>query len=43
MEKRMMSGNDLVLGANGEGEGRMGRWFKDGVDVEDAVSEEMDI
>ena len=33
----MMSGNDLVLGANGEGEGRMGRWFKDGMDVHEAV------
>ncbi|KAE8340123.1 hypothetical protein BDV24DRAFT_134258 [Aspergillus arachidicola] len=38
MRKRMMSGNDLVLGSNGNGEGR---WFVDGVDVEDvAISEE---
>ncbi|OKL62793.1 hypothetical protein UA08_01447 [Talaromyces atroroseus] len=33
MRKRQMSGNDLVLGPNGNGEGR---WFVDGVDVEDA-------
>ena len=26
----MMSGNDLLLGPNGDGEGR---WFVDGVDV----------
>ena len=38
MRKRMMSGNVLVLGSNGTGEGR---WFVDGVDVEDvAISEE---
>ncbi|KAE8311640.1 hypothetical protein BDV41DRAFT_541606 [Aspergillus transmontanensis] len=38
MRKRMMSGNDLVLGSNGNGEGR---WFVDGVDVEDvAISKE---
>ena len=42
----MMSGNDLVLGPNedgsGVGEGRVGRWFKDGVDVDDAVLGEAD-
>ena len=42
----MMSGNDLVLGPNGDGsgvgEGREGRWFKDGVDVDDAVLGETD-
>lgn len=32
MRKRMMSGNDVVLGPDGNGEGR---WFVDGVDVED--------
>lgn len=32
MRKRMMSGNDVVLGVEGNGEGR---WFVDGVDVED--------
>lgn len=31
MRKRMMSGNDVILGANGDGEGR---WFADGVDVD---------
>jgi nuclear transport factor 2 (NTF2) superfamily protein len=30
MEKRMMSGNDLILGPDGDG---TGRWFVDGVDV----------
>ncbi|KAE8357339.1 hypothetical protein BDV27DRAFT_139509 [Aspergillus caelatus] len=35
--KRMMSGNDLVLGPDGNGEGR---WFVDGVDVEDVVISE---
>lgn len=30
MRKRMMSGNDLLLGPNGNGEGR---WFVEGVDV----------
>ena len=43
----MMSGNDLVLGqdgdGSGEGKGRMGRWFRDGIDVDDVVSEEMDV
>lgn len=33
----MMSGNDLVLGPDGNGEGR---WFVDGVDVEDVVISE---
>ncbi|KAF7587469.1 hypothetical protein BBP40_007190 [Aspergillus hancockii] len=38
MRKRMMSGNDMLLGPNGNGEER---WFVDGVDVEDvAISEE---
>ncbi|OJJ04945.1 hypothetical protein ASPVEDRAFT_44478 [Aspergillus versicolor CBS 583.65] len=32
MRKRMMSGNDILLGPDGNGEGR---WFVDGVDVED--------
>ena len=43
----MMSGNDLVLGKDGDGsgvgDGRMGRWFSDGVDVDDVLSEEMDV
>ena len=43
----MMSGNDLILGPDGNGsgggEGREGRWFKDGIDVDDVVSGEMDI
>ena len=47
MENRMMSGNDLVLGKHGDGsgvgDGRMGRWFSDGVDVDDVLSEEMDV
>ncbi|CAI7639801.1 hypothetical protein N7509_013790 [Penicillium cosmopolitanum] len=30
MRKRMMSGNDMLLGSDGNGEGR---WFVDGVDV----------
>lgn len=34
MRKRQMSGNDLLLGPNGNGEGR---WFVEGVDVEDAI------
>ena len=42
----MMSGNDLVLGPNedgsGVGEGRVGRWFKDGLNVEDVVLGEAD-
>lgn len=37
MRKRMMSGNDLVLGVNGDGEGR---WFVDGVDVDEVRIEE---
>ncbi|KAI9367715.1 DUF1348-domain-containing protein [Aspergillus egyptiacus] len=32
MRKRMMSGNDLILGHDGNGDGR---WFLEGVDVED--------
>ena len=32
MSKRMMSGNDVLIGPDGNGEGR---WFVDGVDVED--------
>ncbi|CAG8303505.1 unnamed protein product [Penicillium salamii] len=32
MEKRMMSGNDLILGPDGDG---TGRWFVDGVDVDE--------
>ena len=40
MRKRMMSGNDVLLGRDGDGvavpeEGIEGRWFVDGVDVED--------
>jgi len=39
MCKRMMSGNDVLLGRGGDGvavpeEGIEGRWFTDGVDVE---------
>jgi nuclear transport factor 2 (NTF2) superfamily protein len=38
MRKRQMSGNDIVLGSNGDGEGR---WFAEGADVEDAeITEE---
>lgn len=38
MCKRMMSGNDLLLGPNGNGEGR---WFVDGVDVNEVpISQE---
>lgn len=32
MCKRMMSGNDILIGTDGDG---AGRWFRDGVDVED--------
>ncbi|KAF4126979.1 uncharacterized protein GMORB2_0717 [Geosmithia morbida] len=32
MRKRMMSGNDIVLGPEGDG---TGRWFADGVDVDE--------
>lgn len=39
MRKRMMSGNDVVLGVGGNGEGR---WFVDGVDVEDVSIGESD-
>ena len=39
MRKRMMSGNDVVLGVEGNGEGR---WFVDGVDVEDIAIGESD-
>lgn len=39
MRKRMMSGNDVVLGVEGNGEGR---WFVDGVDVEDVTIGESD-
>lgn len=40
MRKRMMSGNDVLLGRDGDGvavpeEGIEGRWFMDGVDVDD--------
>ncbi|KEF61283.1 uncharacterized protein A1O9_02848 [Exophiala aquamarina CBS 119918] len=40
MKKRQMSGNDIVLGKNGDGvavpeEGIEGRWYIDGVDVDD--------
>lgn len=40
MRKRMMSGNDVLLGREGDGiavpeEGIEGRWYVDGVDVED--------
>ncbi|KAH8695061.1 hypothetical protein BGW36DRAFT_428952 [Talaromyces proteolyticus] len=34
MRKRQMSGNDIVLGPNGNGEGR---WFVDGIKVEEAT------
>jgi hypothetical protein len=41
MKKRMMSGNDIVLGQDGDGvgdpeKGIEGRWYVDGMDVEDA-------
>ncbi|CAG8022246.1 unnamed protein product [Penicillium salamii] len=36
MEKRMMSGNDLILGPDGDG---TGRWFVDGVDVDEVQIE----
>ncbi|OQE42441.1 hypothetical protein PENCOP_c004G02714 [Penicillium coprophilum] len=37
MRKRMMSGNDILIGPEGNGEGR---WFIDGVDVNDvSISE----
>ena len=35
MEKRMMSGNDVVIGEEG-------RWFKDGVDVDSVTLGEHD-
>ena len=38
MRKRMMSANDIVLGKDGDGvaaEGIEGRWFVDGVEVDD--------
>jgi nuclear transport factor 2 (NTF2) superfamily protein len=34
MRKRQMSGNDILLGPNGNGQGR---WFVEGTDVEDAI------
>ncbi|KAL1974192.1 hypothetical protein VTN31DRAFT_5752 [Thermomyces dupontii] len=38
MRKRQMSGNDILIGPNGNGEGR---WFVDGVDVNDVrITEE---
>jgi len=42
MRKRMMSGNDIVLGTDGDGvgdeaKGIEGRWYLDGIDVEDAI------
>lgn len=37
MRKRMMSGNDMLLGPDGNGEGR---WFVDGVDVNDVDIDE---
>ncbi|KAJ5733048.1 hypothetical protein N7533_013495 [Penicillium manginii] len=38
MRKRMMSGNDMLLGPGGNGEGR---WFVDGVDVDEVdISQE---
>jgi len=41
MRKRMMSGNDILLGQDGDGvadpeKGTEGRWYVDGMDVEDA-------
>jgi uncharacterized protein len=40
MRKRQMSGNDILLGKDGDGkeypqEGIQGRWYTDGVDVDD--------
>jgi len=40
MRKRQMSGNDILLGKDGDGvaaleDGIQGRWFVDGVDVDD--------
>lgn len=40
MHKRMMSGNDVLLGKNGDGiavpeEGIEGRWFVEGTNIED--------
>lgn len=40
MRKRMMSGNDVLLGKDGDGtavpeEKIEGRWYTDGIDVED--------
>lgn len=45
MKKRMMSGNDIVLGKDGDGvadpeNGVEGRWFVDKVDVEDVYISE---
>lgn len=42
MIKRMMSGNDVLLGRNGDGvavpeEDIEGRWFLEGKDVEEVV------
>lgn len=42
MKKRMMSGNDVLLGKDGDGvaveeEGIQGRWYEDTVDVDDKV------
>lgn len=41
MEKRHMSGNDILLGRDGDGiadpaQGIQGRWYMDGVDVDDS-------
>jgi hypothetical protein len=45
MAKRMMSGNDILLGKDGDGvadaeNGVEGRWFVDKVDVEDVYISE---
>jgi hypothetical protein len=45
MSKRMMSGNDIVLGKDGDGvadpeNSIEGRWFVDKVDVEDVYISE---
>lgn len=45
MRKRMMCANDILLGRDGDGvvvpeEEIEGRWFVDGMDVEDAVISE---